>query len=223
LNRAVQDAAFVDDCWNKIGVWAKRDERTCDALKEHSHCFNCPVYKEAGRNLLQRPAELLEPDELPNVVEKKHTDVSYVCFRVGQEWFALDTHKILSTISPIPVRKIPHLNTQCVEGICYHDGDSLLAIDMATLMPGISATVGDDKKKKSFQRFLLMTSPFGKLALRVNEVWGTQRCAKSEFKIVSVAESDKSESLVKYRLPWEGGEISDIEVDVLYQMLRKQF
>jgi len=67
-----------------------------------------------------------------------------------------------------------------------------------------------------------MSSPMGKLALRVNEVWGTQCCALSEFKAVSVADSDKAPVLIRYRLPWQGGEISDIETEVLYQMLKQQ-
>jgi len=217
-----QQQITVDDCWNRIGVWAGREQRSCEELEAHSHCRNCPSYKAAGRMLLQRPVELMDPDELAIVVEKTTTDVSYVCFRVGQEWFSLITNKILSTINPLPVRKIPHVTASSVEGICYNDGDSLLVIDMASLIPGINVAEGEEEGKKSFERFLLMSSPMGKLALRVNEVWGTQCCALSEFKAVSVADSDKSPVLIRYRLPWQGGEISDIETEVLYQMLKQQ-
>jgi len=217
-----QQQITVDDCWNRIGVWAGREQRSCEELAAHSHCRNCPTYKAAGRMLLQRPVELMDPGELTVSVTKKTTDVSYVCFRVGQEWFSLITSKILSTINPLPVRKIPHVTASSVEGICYNDGDSLLVIDMVSLMPGINADEGEAEGKKSFERFLLMSSPMGTLALRVSEVWGTQRCAMSEFKVLSIADTDKTSMLIKYRLPWQGGEISDIETEILYQMLKQQ-
>ena len=213
---------IVDDCWNRIGVWANREVRSCEKLTTHIHCRNCSVYKDAGQALLQRPVELLDPDEVVVDEFKPVTDRSYLCFRVGQEWFAINTALVLRSINPISVRKIPHLTTTLIEGICYSDGDSLLAVDMLSLMPTVSAVENGNKKKKSFERFILMNSPIGTLALRVSEVWGTQRCVEADLKLILAGNTEKAESLIKYRLPWQGDEVSVIETDTLYQMLQQQ-
>jgi chemotaxis-related protein WspD len=42
----------IDDCWNRIGVWAKGN-RDCPKLKDVGHCVNCEVFSSAGRQLLE--------------------------------------------------------------------------------------------------------------------------------------------------------------------------
>lgn len=216
------EGLVIDDCWNRIGVWAHRDARSCERLTEYGHCRNCPVYKDAGRVLLQRPAQLFDVEDLAEPTLQNRTDVSYVCFRVGQEWFSLATKYVNTTINPLPVRKIPHLGSACIEGICYNNGDSLLVINLAALIPGLVAETSEEEGKKSFRRFLLMDSPIGSLALNVDEVWGTQRCAEADFKQVSVGDSEKTASLVQLRLPWQDGEISDIDAKTFHHLLRQQ-
>ena len=39
-------------CWKTIGVEA---DRSCEQLQQHVHCRNCPTYRLAGRQLLNRP------------------------------------------------------------------------------------------------------------------------------------------------------------------------
>lgn len=213
---------IIDDCWNRIGVWASQGSRNCEKLVTNIHCRNCTVYKEAGQQLLQRPVELLDPDELEIDQVKPITDRSYLCFRVGTEWFSINTKLVLSTITPVSVRKIPHMKNDLIEGICYCNGDSLLAINMFSLMHTVSEAENQGKKKKSFERFILMDSPLGTLALRAHEIWGTHRCAKADLKMIMVGETEKDTSLVKYRLPWQGEEISVIETDKLIHILQQQ-
>ena len=44
--------AEIYDCWNQIGV---EGDGSCADLEKFIHCRNCPVYANAGLQLLNRP------------------------------------------------------------------------------------------------------------------------------------------------------------------------
>ena len=215
------DGIRIDDCWNRIGLWAG-PQRSCERLAEFVHCRNCPVYKSAGRELLERPVELVDAADLQVAEPRNLADTSYTCFRIHQEWFALPTDGVISVVDPLEVRKVPHLNRDVIEGICYYNGESLLAIDLAALISGLAQSKVSGSNKKSFARFMLLESPLGRLALRVSEVWGTQRCASGELKPLVTQQNDQASSLVRFRLDWQQQALSVIDDDALFRELERQ-
>src|SRR5512145_1695546 len=95
-------------CWNRAGVYGTS---TCAELANFVHCRNCPVYSEAGVQLLNRP--------LPNDYRRewtahfsraKHAPVaagaSALIFRIAQEWLALPTQCFQEIAEKRPIHSL---------------------------------------------------------------------------------------------------------------------
>lgn len=57
----------VTYCWNDIGV---SGDSSCIELETVIHCRNCPIYRGAGRTLLQRNAPKGYVEEWTNILAK---------------------------------------------------------------------------------------------------------------------------------------------------------
>lgn len=213
---------LIDDCWNRIGVWSSKN-RTCEKLKIHTHCVNCDVFHQAGKQLLSRPAQLLDPKDILQTPVNKSKNInskSYTFFRIGVEWFALPTANVITVINPTSVCKIPHMSNTIIEEIGYHQGSSMLVVNLDSY---ILTTRENTSTKKEYLRFLLVQSPLGKLAFRVNELWGTQRCSEQLLSGTSVPGNQKKQSIVSHRITYQNGQASLIDTDSLNQLIEQQF
>tara|TARA_R110001583_G_scaffold16561_20_gene67961 strand:+ start:3452 stop:4123 length:672 start_codon:yes stop_codon:yes gene_type:complete len=215
----------IDDCWNRIGVWSSQN-RTCELLNTHTHCINCDIFHETGKKLLSRSTQLLDPKDIIQVTFNKSKNIktpSYTFFRIGLEWFALPTDNVISVINPTAACKIPHMNNTIIEGIGYHQSNSMLIINLDKYILNSESTSLKTINKKEYVRFLLITSPLGKLALRVNEIWGTQRCSEQQLSIAEVPGKNKESSVVSHRMTYLNGQASLIDADSLNQLIERQF
>jgi len=87
LAPAESGAGAIYACWNEIGVYG--DSR-CPELQRFVHCRNCPVYSNAGVQLLNRalPADYRRERTEHFALEKKLTTpkkTSALLFRISAE------------------------------------------------------------------------------------------------------------------------------------------
>ncbi len=98
-----------EGCWKQIGVFG---DASCPELVRHVHCRNCPTFVAAGRELLERAPPPGYREEWTALLSRdkpaRRLDVSVVVFRVGGEWFALDTRLFVEVASWRRPHRIAH-------------------------------------------------------------------------------------------------------------------
>ncbi|WP_020583815.1 chemotaxis protein CheW [Endozoicomonas elysicola] len=179
-----ETAAEIDACWQEIGVWASHGA-TCPVLNDVIHCRNCPTYVQAGRDCLSGQL-------LPDAAEMEHYSAFYrqakqysdsglrkvTLFRLGAEWFALDTAVVGSILKPQPCCWVPHRSSRGIKGIANVDGDALVVVSMAKLL-GIRALESSDEPDqethKAYPRMMTIGKTDKPLVIEVDEVWGQAR------------------------------------------------
>ena len=174
----------LDDCWNRIGVWAKGGA-SCARLEAAVHCRNCDRYRAAGRELLRR--DLAQGARLE--AGKRYADrvrpaarqgTSFTVFRLGEEWLALPTGVIDRVSVPGTVRRIPHRSNRILRGLMNLGGEGLLVIALDVLL-GIDATAPkraesvEAGRAKPIPRLLVVQSDKGLWAFETDELAGTFR------------------------------------------------
>ncbi|HBA85098.1 MAG TPA: hypothetical protein DCZ95_13495 [Verrucomicrobia bacterium] len=125
-----------ETCWSITGIGGNA---SCPQLKEAIHCRNCASYAESGRGLLDRepPAGYLREwtELLARAKEKAPADmISLIVFRVGSEWFGLNT-ALFQRIAPLKeIHRIPHRSGRILLGLANVDGELLLCASLTGLL-----------------------------------------------------------------------------------------
>lgn len=170
--------AVVSDCWNRIGVYG---DASCDELKQHIHCRNCPVYSAAAVALLdtELPAgHLLHwTDQVARKQELTELDThSVLVFRVGAEWLALPTVVLKEIVSLRATHSIPHRRNGVVLGLVNIRGELLVCFSLQQIL-GLerAAELAPDKQRVAAGRLLVIQLEGSRAACPVDEVLGLAR------------------------------------------------
>ena len=143
----------IDDCWNRIGVWRNGDER-CSKLDTVIHCYNCNVYSEAGRSLLDRPVPSDYGSEWAGILAEEksaHTSefVSVIVFRLGAEWLALPVNLVNEITLLRDIYQIPHNTNRNIKGMVNIRGELIISMSLGNML-GV-------EKPEQVLRFMSMT------------------------------------------------------------------
>ncbi len=150
---------LVSYCWNDIGV---SGDSSCPELKTVIHCRNCPIYRGAGRTLLQRDSpegyveewtDILAQDwqqasakaqekESGLVKQESISDelIGLIIFRVCQEWLALPAWVVKEITHVHTIHTLPHRSNHVFAGIVNIRGEILMCILLRNLL---SLSLGD--------------------------------------------------------------------------------
>ena len=128
------DATLDGSCRLQIGVWG---DRSCAALREHTHCRNCPVYVDSGRRLLDRPPSAAQIEDWQQRLTAKDLPAddartAVVVFRIGTEWLALPTALLREVIDPVPAHRVPHRRDPRFAGLVNVRGELMIGQCLST-------------------------------------------------------------------------------------------
>lgn len=157
-------------CWFRIGVWGSG---LCEDLVRFIHCFNCPVYQNAGKDFFDRPppAEytkrmseaLREPFEMPRV-----TPGSFLVFSLKNKRFALSS-QIVRAVTPFcEIHTVPFRSNQLFLGLCPVRGKLRLCYSLVEALGGQAEPIHKD----DFRRMILIGKPQTSFVFPVSEVEG---------------------------------------------------
>src|SRR5436305_11616291 len=120
------------NCWSQIGV---HGDSSCPELENFVHCRNCPVYSNAGAQLLDRP--------LPTDYRREWTEhfagrkktaapakISAVLFRLESEWLALATHAFQEVAERRRLHSLPHRRLGIVLGLVNIRAELLICVSL---------------------------------------------------------------------------------------------
>ncbi|MET0427592.1 MAG: chemotaxis protein CheW [Microvirga sp.] len=205
-----QQAGTVDACWNRIGV---RGDKSCAALEVHAHCRNCPTYSVTATTLLDR--EILADsvrawsEHYAKVQQaERPKDLSAVLFRVGTEWFALDTRIFDEVVEPRAVHRLPHRRSPVVLGITNIRGELVVCVSIARLLD--IAESPPEAGGRSV-RLLVLRTPSGRIAIPVDEVQHTHRYHEGERLPPPATSARSATSFTSGLLAWQGRMVSSLD------------
>ena len=101
---------LAEPCWQRIGVWG---DRSCPELAAVTHCHNCPVFADAGRQFLDSPPPCGYLDEWTDRLAAPESDgcgdeLSVLVFRLGEEWLALPIASLVEVTHTRTPHRVPH-------------------------------------------------------------------------------------------------------------------
>lgn len=212
-------------CWNTIGVGG---DRTCPELPAVTHCQNCPVYSQGGRELLERPApgdyiaDWTASVAVPRNRQKESLDgtLSVAIFRLGQEWLALPAETIHQATNPKPVHSLPHRRDRVLRGIINVQGQLLLCVSLQELLGIPSSEASENGTSGNYQRAIAIRRQKEIWIFEVDEFYGLQRFPLDAPRNAPTLNSKILESFTLSILPWSDRHVSYLDADLLFVSLQ---
>jgi chemotaxis-related protein WspD len=177
----------IVDCWNRNGVWGRERPR-CSKLELVIHCYNCEVYRAAGRAMHARPIPEGYRKEWTGIVASRkqaqaRTGLAAVVFRIGREWLALPAGLVEEIVERRVVHSLPQRSSPILLGLVNIRGKLQLCVSIAALL-GIEADGGAQQEKEHriiYPRMLVMHDEQRRFVFAVDEVLGTHRYAVNDL------------------------------------------
>lgn len=212
---------LILDCWNRIGVFG---DSTCKELKEHIHCRNCPVFSNAGRNLLQRahPDNYLIEWQKSLSVSKTQEQVSFlsvIIFRVENEWFAFETIVLKEVAENNKIVKLPHSKNKSLTGIVNVRGEIQLCFSLKEFFE--LTDIPDKKGMKENPRILVADALGYKWVFPVNEVLSIVKIEKTNIKDVPVNLEKYNKNYLRGMFTHEDKSVGILDPDLLFNSLKR--
>jgi chemotaxis-related protein WspD len=207
------------DCWNKSGV---EGNGTCRELEKFIHCRNCPVYSNAGLQLLNRELSPEYRREWTEHFARKGDPAaagktSVVVFRVGRDWLALPTPVFQEIVEHRPVHSIPHRRGGIVLGLVNVRGELILCVCVARLLGlgEIPLVTGS-----TYRRLLVVAWDGRRLVFPANEVHGIHRLAPEEPAGAKAAVKPAT-ALARTVFRWQDKVVGLLEPELLFSTLNR--
>lgn len=177
----------IHDCWNRIGVWGRETPR-CSRLEEVIHCYNCEVFRAAGRAMHARALPSGYQEEWTEIVasrkqEQARTGLAAMVFRLGREWLALPASIVEEVVELRTVHNLPHRSSPVLCGLVNIRGKLQLCVSLAALL-GIEAGEAREQKKEHrsiYPRMLVVHNEQHRFVFAVDEALGTHRYAAKDL------------------------------------------
>lgn len=217
-----ETGARIIDCWNSIGV---EGDGSCPQLREVIHCRNCPVYSNAGLQLLERalpPGYRRERTEYFSIQRKAATGskISVVIFRVGPEWLALPTQAFQEVAEPRPVHSIPHRRHGVLLGLVNIRGELLLCVSMGRLL-GVDHNAALEKLRTYHDRLLVVAWDGNRLVFPADEVHGIHRFHAEEAAPPAMTPGNRRAGFTQGVFSWQDKLVGWLEPESLFSTLNR--
>ncbi len=224
MNSRNETSTGGEACWNRTGVWGSAQER-CPRLAEITHCRNCQVFTDAGRNLLDRepPPGYLEEWAKFLAGAKKADEkgtMSIIVFRIGRELMALRSNIFKEVVSPRPVHKIPHRSDTVMLGLVNIHGELRLCFSLKALLGG-EADVRHSEPETA-AKMLVVQKDGESWVFPADQVLGVFRCDDGGDPNVPVTVSKASGTYTRKVLLIEGKEVGLLDDELLLYSLQRR-
>ncbi len=218
----------MKDCWNTIGVYG---DSSCMELEKHTHCYNCPVYSDAAKELFDRSRtidgtqHLRSHDEDPSngwaaaLEESKKASrntQSVAIFRIGPHWMALLSIHVREVVDPRKVRAIPHRSNELLLGLVNIKGTLHLCVSLKSILELSDKEDGQETKRSIYPRMMLIEDDGKSWAFHVDELHSLHRYAP-EALIPLTDEKKASKGILEF----EGRTVDLLDEIVLYRKLER--
>jgi chemotaxis-related protein WspD len=217
-----EPAQTFRDCWNVIGV---QGDGSCPELETWIHCRNCPVYREAASNLLDRPLSeqdlrdaTLRVAAVTSTIEQGTRSI--VIFRLADEWFSLPTTRFQEVAEERTIHLVPHRRGAVVVGIVNIRGELLPCVSLSRLL-GVSSPAATPQRAGGAGRLLVVHDEQGGLAFLADEVAGVRHINPQELRPAPSTVSKGSISYTTGVLLWNETTVGCLDDELVLYSVRK--
>ena len=212
----------IPDCWSKIGVYG---QGSCPELQQHIHCRNCPVYSDAGVQLLERtpPPEYRRERTEVFAMEKKAgvvSKTSAVLFRIETEWLALPTQAFQEVAERRRIHSLPHQRQGLLLGLANVRGELLICFSLGHLL-GLEKIAPRATLRTTHHRLLVTSWDGSRLAFPVDEVLGIHHFHPQELKPPPVTLAKASSAHTQGVLHWRERTVGFLDAGLLFSTLTR--
>ncbi len=168
----------INSCWLEIGVWGNG---SCELLQQNIHCANCTKFEEAGTFLFDREAPEGYLDEWNEILSKGkninyYTDNSYLFFRVGNEWFAIQIRNVTYITELRTIHSLPGKTTTLIKGITNIRGELKIVVDIKSVLNiDQNESYSLDLTKKVYKRMCVLSIEKDVWVFEVDEIMGIKK------------------------------------------------
>lgn len=212
-------------CWKEIGIWG---DGHCEALRQHIHCHNCPIFSVAAGELLDREMPLRYREHWADHFGQKKAEValstlSVLAFRIASESFAIPM-KVLQEVSERKVvRSIPHRRQGVVIGVVNVRGQLVICVSLGNalgLTPSAVAGNGADGLAAR-QRVLIADHGGDRFGIPVDEIHGILRIHPGDLQDLPATSGHNPTRCVAGLLTWHGKSIGLLDEHRLFDLLNQ--
>lgn len=202
-------------CWRRIGV---HGDRSCRELAVHVHCRNCPWFARGARELLSRPglSELQPAAPLETLAPAPRIGGSVLVFRLGSDWYALNTTAVREIADARPVCRIAHRGGRLLEGLVNIRGELQLCVALDRLL-------GSARGHTESTRLVLAEVDGQGFCFHADQVRGVERLADLGMEAPPAAAPPALQQVVRQllRLP-DGQAVLALDAEPLYRRIRQE-
>lgn len=211
----------IDDCWNKIGVWRKTTTR-CEKLQKVIHCYNCEVYSDAGRSLLDRERPVNYNHEWAEVIAResigKATDLtSVIIFRLGAEWLALPVPMVREITLLRNIMEIPHNHNRKLRGMVNLRGELVICMSLGYLLGVDKPEENNDETDHLICRLIMIREGSGHVVFPVSEIQGITRYLPEDLNKAPDTISNRKLKLINGIIEWQGHHVCCIDENAMME------
>jgi len=209
----------VIDCWKRIGAWG---DRSCEELKTHVHCRNCPVYSVGAAILLDAEvseSSLAENARLYAQVQEhvKPGARSVMIFRLATEWLALPTTVFLGVAPIRPLHSLPHRRDHVVTGITSVRGELLVCVSLTAAL-GIAGA----QASGASARFAVVSREGDRFVFAADEIAELRRFDDSDLSPVPATLAHALAKYTRGMLAWREQSVGVLDDQLLFYSLNRR-
>jgi chemotaxis-related protein WspD len=211
----------LTNCWNSIGV---HGDSSCRELKQVIHCRNCHVYASAASRLLdaEPPADYVaqwteHASRKRNVAER--ATVSVLIFRIGKEWFALQSASLTEIAGPRRIHTIPNRRNGTVLGLVNIRGELVVCVSLRGIL-NIEAAEPEERRGSS-ARLLVIHRDGASTVCPVDEVHGVERFTTRDLGALPATLSGAAARYTCATLNWSGRTVGVLDERMLFQTVTR--
>jgi len=205
-------------CWNSKGTWGNR---SCEALATIPGCRECNVFRQAGRQLLERPAPEAYAAHWAKQIgqaDQRQADKGsavLIC-RLADEYFAFIASKIGEVMPSLPSHQIPHTRGSILKGMVSLRGELQLLVSLRQVLD-----IADEHEAAEDAWMIKAWSGSETLIFSVSELCTVYRYQAAELKPAPATLSAAMAALTTGILQWNGHAVALLNASILYeQMIR---
>ena len=215
----------INDCWNTIGVWGN-DSPRCDKLEKLIHCYNCPLYSDAGRVLLDREADIDYISEWTSNLSKPRKDINHqlksaLVFRLGNEWFALPSKIIREITQCDKHHSLPHRKNMILRGLVNVRGELLLCVSLGYLFNLNKTEFENTGKTKIHERYIVISDEGKFYAFPASEVKNTLKYDINNLQHPPSTINEESSNYIKGIIQDNNIHIGLLDADLVFSALNR--
>ncbi len=214
-----------ESCWKSIGVWARGGER-CPQLSEIVHCRNCPVFIDAGSNLLSCDLPPGYLDEWTEIIARqkdtqKTNNISVIIFRIGNEYLALRSVIFREVVNVRKIHRIPHRTNEVLLGMTNIRGELHLCFSLNALI-GNDSQAETEKTEGTEAKMMVIQDSGNCWVFEVDQVLGVFHCDDNIAQNVPVTVSKATGTFTQKILLHNQREVGLLDHELLIYALGKK-